>query len=445
VDQKAKEEIALFRYALIRPLVDEGLSAAEFSARLGQVASRSHQRPKGEWRRISRRTILRWIDAYRNGGFFGLAPKDRCDTGTARAIEGDVLDLAETLKREAPRRSSAQIAEIIARKTGTVLSERTLRRHLARRGATYAELVGTDRRVYTRFERERPNEMWIGDGLHGPKVTGRKTHLFAFIDDHSRLIPHGEFFFDESLPRLERTLKVAIEKRGLPGAIYVDNGAVFVSHQFDRICAHLGIRRILATPGEPAGRGKIERFFRTVRSQFLVEVATEGVASLAELNASFIAWTEVVYHHRHHSETQETPAQRFDAGLVRREVDPAVLAEAFRWEEERNVAKTATVSISGNRYEVNGHLVGKKVSLRFDPFDMSAIEVFFRGESFGLARAHVLKHSAHPAARKAAEEPAAPASGIDYLAALRAEHEASLRREIPYRDLDDDEEEEDDV
>jgi putative transposase len=444
MDQRAKEEIALFRYALIRPLVDEGLSAARSSARLGEIASRSHQYPGGEWRRMSRRTILRWTRAYRKGGFFGLAPKDRRDIGTARAIPADLLELAETLKREAPARSSAQIAEIIGRKTGAVVSDRTLRRHLARRGATRGELLGGDRRVFTRFERERPNELWMGDALHGPKILGRKTHLFAFIDDHSRLITHGEFFFDESLPRLERTLKVAIEKRGLPAAIYVDNGAVFVSHHFDRICARLGTKRILATPGEPAGRGKIERFFRTVRSQFLVEVTTEGVASLAELNASFIAWLEVVYHHRHHSETQETPAQRFDTDPVpRREVDPATLAQAFRWQEERTVTKTATVSVAGNRYEVDGHLVGKKVVLRFDPFDLSAIEVFFREESFGAAKPHVLKTNAHPAARKAIEEPAAPASGIDYLAALRAEHEASLEREIPYRLRN--EEERDDV
>lgn len=441
MDEKAKEETALFRYALIRPLLDEGLPRAEFSARLDEVVQTSHEHPGGARRRMSRRTLLRWIDAYRTGGFSGLAPKARCDIGSARAMDADVLELAETLKREAPARSSGQIAEIIARRKGVVVSERTIRRHLARRGATHAELAGGSRRAYVRFERERPNEMWTGDMLHGPKLLERKTHLFAFIDDHSRLVPHGEFFFDESLPRLERALKVAIEKRGVPGAIYVDNGAVFVSGHFDRICARLGIQRILATPGEPAGRGKIERFFRTVRSQFLVEVATEGVASLAELNSSFTAWLEVVYHHRAHSETRQTPLERFMAAPPPPLRDPAMLAEAFRWQEERTVTKTATVSVAGNRYEVDSHLVGRKVTLRFDPFDLSHIEVFFRDESFGLAKPHELRRDAHPAARKPVEEQVAPASGIDYLAALRAEHEASLHREIPYRSRLKDEEE----
>ena len=278
--------------------------------------------------------------------------------------------------------------------------------------------------------------------LYGPKLADprdpkklRKTYLFAFIDDRSRIIPHGEFFFDESLPRLERTLRVAIEKRGVPKAVYVDNGAVFVSHQFNRICAHLGIKRILATPGEPAGRGKIERFFRTVRGQFLTEVETEGVSSLAKLNSSFIAWAEIVYHHRIHSETKETPLERFGSDFTPKSAEPKTLHEAFLWEEIRTVTKTATVSLGGNRYEVDGHLIRRKVTLRFDPFDLSRIEVFFQGQSFGEAGPYLLKRGAHPSAKAEIELPKIEKSGINYLELVRAEHQASLEREIPYREL----------
>lgn len=441
MDEKEKEEIALHRYTLIRPLLNEGLSRAEVVARLKEVAAASHLDTKGRWKKVSTRTLDRWIQSYHREGFAGLCPKERCDVGSVRATEVDILDLAESLKREAPGRSSAAIVAIIKKTKGVLVSERTVRRHLAKRGATIAGLQGTARRVYARFEKAAPNEMWVGDVLHGPKIPDpldpsrlKKTYLFCFIDDHTRLVPHGEFFFDETLPRLERALRVAIEKRGLPKALYVDNGAVFVSNQLDLICARLGIRRILSTPGEPAGRGKIERFFRYVRQRFLVEVEVEGVVSLPELNRAFTAWVEIDYHHRVHSETRQTPLERFSDSFTPHVPDPATLYRAFLWEEERLVAKTACVSISGNRYEVDPHLVGQKVALRFDPFDLSRIEVFFRGEPFGEAKPHVLKSFTHPGARKSAEEER-PKTGIDYLAALAAEHETSLYSQIPYREL----------
>ncbi len=446
MDEKAKEEVALFRYTLVRPLLSEGLSRAEVLSRLKEIAHASHLDHSGRWRKVSARTLGRWVEAYEKSGFSGLMPKERCDVGSVRAIEAEILDLAEALKREAPGRSSARIAAIIEKTRGVEVSERTIRRHLGKRGATTAELSGKARRVYGRFEKEAPNDLWIGDALHGPKIPDpadpaktKKTFLFSFIDDHSRIVPHGEFFFDESLPRLERTLRVAIEKRGLPKALYVDNGAVFISNQLDLICARLGIRRILATPGEPAGRGKIERCFRTVRSQFLTEVEVEGVASLGELNASFIAWLEVEYHRRIHSETKQTPLERFTDSFTPQVPDPVTLYRAFLWEEERAVAKSATVQVAGNRYEVDAHLVGRKVTLKFDPFDLSRIEVFFRGEPFGEAKPHIIKTFTHPQARKPIEKNA-PKTGIDYLAALKAEHEAELYRQIPYRELLEEEE-----
>lgn len=442
MDEKQKEEIALFRYTVIRPLVDTGPPGYKISAVVNQIASVSHQDWRGRWIKISPRTVERWTKAYRKRGFDGLKPKDRSDIGQVRATDIGILDLAENLKREAPGRSSGAIAAIIKKTRGIGVSERTIRRHLGRRGATYSELKGEGRRVYGRFEKDEPNELWLGDVLHGPKIPDpkdptkqKKTYLFCFIDDHSRVVPHGEFFFDETVPRLERALRVAIEKRGLPKALYVDNGAVFISHQLDLICARLGTRRILSTPGEPAGRGKIERFFRSVRQRFLVEVEVEGVATLAELNKSFIAWLEVDYHQRIHSQTKQTPLERFTDSFVPHVPDPKTLYEAFLWEEERAVTKTATVSLVGNKYEVDQHLVGRKVTLRFDPFDLSRIEVFFRGESFGWAKPHVLKSHTHTAAGKPAEENR-PKTGIDYLAALRDEHEESLYRQISYSELE---------
>ena len=129
--------------------------------------------------------------------------------------------------------------------------------------------------MFGRFEADRPNELWTGDALHGPTIGGRKTYLFAFLDDHSRAIVGHRFGFAEDTVRLAAALRPALASRGVPDGIYVDNGSAFVDAWLLRACAKLGIRLVHSTPGRPQGRGKIERFFRTVREQFLVEITGE--------------------------------------------------------------------------------------------------------------------------------------------------------------------------
>ena len=157
---------------------------------------------------------------------------------------------------------------------------------------------------------------------------------------------------------------------------------MFIDSGLRRACAVLGIKLTHSAPGRPAGRGKIERYFRTVRDQFLVEIATaaDGVGTrvdtLAELNSLFTAWVEQVYHQRVHSETEQAPLARFlAAGPAGADARPQLLAEAFRWGEWRTVTKTATVSLHGNLYEVDPALAGSKVELVFDPFDLTDITV----------------------------------------------------------------------
>ena len=178
--------------------------------------------------------------------------------------------------------------------------------------------------MFGRFEAARPNEMWTGDALHGPVIGGRKTYLFAFIDDHSRLITGHRFGHAEDTVRLAAALRPALASRGVPERIYVDNGSAFVDAWLLRACAVLGIRLTHSTPGRPQGRGKIERLFLTVREQFLVEITGDPgeagrrhVAGIAELNRLFTAWAETVYHRRVHSETGQAPLAAVGGRLER--------------------------------------------------------------------------------------------------------------------------------
>jgi putative transposase len=278
--------------------------------------------------------------------------------------------------------------------------------------------------------------MRAGDALHGPVIAGRKTYLFAFIDDHSRLITGHRFGHAEDTVRLAAALRPALASRGVPERIYVDNGSAFVDAWLLRGCAVLGVKLTHSTPGRPQGRGKIERLFRTVREQFLVEITGDPgqggrrhVSSIAELNRLFTAWAETVYHRREHSETGQAPLQRWADGWARAAPplpDPGQLHEAFLRSERRTVRKTATVALHGNTYQAGPSLTGRKVELVFDPFDLTSIEVRWQGNPAGHATPHLIGRHAHPKARPEQPVPPAPATGIDYIALLDAAHDTRL-------------------
>jgi putative transposase len=432
------QQVALFRYQLICPALEPGLSRKARGRIVRAIAARTHAGPFGGQHRYSRDTLDRWIRRYRAGGFDALAPSIR---QPGSRIDTGVFELAVALKRENPERTAAQVARILRASTGYSPSESTLLRLFHRRelmGAATGQAV-----VFGRFEAAAPNERWVGDALHGPRVGGRKTYLFAFLDDHSRLAVGYRFGFAEDTVRLAAALEPALAARGVPGSCYVDNGSAFVDAWLLRACGKLGIRLVHSTPHRPQGRGKIERWFRGVRDQFLVEVSDSSAAELAErglrpaaglleLNALFTAWVESVYHHQIHSETGQTPLTRWHDGWQAAGHGPVMpatdaLTEAFLWSVLRTVTKTATVSLHGNTYQVEAALAGRKVELVFSPFNLEVIEVRHGEKSFGHAVPHVITRHTHPKARpETPEPPPVPATEIAYLQLVADAHHAQV-------------------
>jgi putative transposase len=440
MEDPRRRDIALFRYGLIRAAADADLSPPERGRLVRELAGREHRDPDGDWVRVGRSTLDRWIRNYRTGGFDALVPQPR-KTGPISDVE--LLDLAVRLKRENPRRTATHIVELIVtdlagRDEGRqVPSERTVQRHFARLGL-HVRPDGRPPEAFGRFEAAAVNDLWVGDVMHGPVVAGRKALLFAFCDDHSRLIVGHRWGRTEDVLRLEAALRRGLAARGVPKRIYVDNGSPFVSHQLQRACAVLGIQLVHSRPGKPQGRGKIERFFRTVRAQFLVEI-DDQVETLPKLNDLFTAWVETRYHHKTHRETGQTPLARFTAAGIPAAPSAELLREAFLWAETRTVTKTAMVTLHGNHYEVDPQLVGRRVQLVFDPFDLEHLEVRHNGQPFGTAIPHELRTHVHP---KATAEPPEVLDGmpttstaIDYLALVEAEHAQATRRPINYGDL----------
>ena len=425
MDEDRRREIGLFRYALVRDAADPGLSKAERGRLVRALAEREHVGPDGRLVRVARGTLDEWIRFYRRGGFEALVPRPRVVLPRTAA---EVLELAFALKRERPERTAAQVREIMLATAGEgrVPGLRTLQTHLARAGLNVRADGRSPGKVYGRFEASVRNELWTGDGLHGPTLAGaaaRRAVLLAFIDDHSRLLVGWRWGTGEDVFRLEAALRAGLMTRGVPAAVLVDRGSAFVSSQLLRACAVLGVRLIHASPRAATTKGKLERFFRTVRDQFLVEI-DDGV-ELAELNRLFSAWLEVVYHRRVHSETGQTPLERFDAAGAPPLPTPALLREAFLWSVERIVTKTATVSLHSNQYEVDPALVGRKLELVFDPFDLTRIEVRYQHRPFGEAVPLVIGRHTHPRAERELPPPGAP-TGIDYLKLLAAKRDAEL-------------------
>jgi putative transposase len=402
-----------------------------------ELASCEHTDPFGRRVRISRQTTDRWIRDWRAGGFDALVPSPRQCTSRTPA---EVLELAVALRRENLDRTAAAIARILRTQLGWAPDERTLRRNFHRLGLGVAATGSAS--VFGRFEAEHPNDLWTGDALHGTRIQGRMTYLFAFLDDQSRLLPGYRWGYAEDTVRLAAALRPALASRGVPKAVYVDNGSAYVDAWLLRASAKLGVRLVHSTPRRPEGRGKIERLFRTVRDQFLVEITGEPdvlgrhhVTDLAELNRLFTAWVETQYHRTVHSETGQTPLERWLFGGPFPLPAPETLTEAFLWEEHRRVTKTATVSLHGNSYEVDPSLVGRKVELVFDPFDLTRIEVRLAGVPMGLAIPHRIGRHSHPKAKP--ETPAAPPkpTGIDYAKLIEIAHAAELARGVNYAAL----------
>jgi putative transposase len=426
MDSKQQEQVALHRWAVIAEAANDRLTAAGRGALARQIAARAHTHPDGSARRYSRGTIDRWLRAWRAGGLEALQPSPRGDTGVVRA-HPELFAEAAALRLELPGRSAAQIASILYHRHGIRVAERTIRAQL-RRAGLHREALAAEPKAYGRYEAARCNERWITDVLVGPWVPwprrdgSARARLFLIVDDHSRLLVDGRFFAHENARACQELLRRAITRRGVPDVLYCDNGAPFSNAWLARTCGVLGIRLVHSRPYSPEGRGKQERLNRYIREAFLAEATHAGIESLEQLNDLFFAWAEQVANRRVHAETGQPPICRFEAGGPPRQAGPGLLREAFRWSVTRKVTRTATVPLEGNAYAVDPALTGRRVELRYDPEDLTAIEVFLDGRPAGTAVPFVTRRHVHRAVPQAA--PADPAAtGIDYLGLVAAAHD----------------------
>jgi putative transposase len=383
-----KQRVATFRFTVIGELVASALDPGEQERLIREKSRRKWQIPFSSRTHVSRSTMLRWIRVYRKSGrkIESLYPDDRDDSGKSRAIDDETAQNLITLREQMPRAPIYQLIETAFKRhlvtPGTQLCKTTVYRFLNRRGLMQHMACAIDRR---KFEAQFPNDLWQSDVMHGFHVPFegklKKTYLIAFIDDHSRLVPYGAFYFSEGIQCYLQAMEQAVLTRGLPRKLYVDNGSAFRSNHLESVTASLGIALIHATPYTPQGKGKIERFFRSVRSGFL---STAPTSALTDLNEAFSTWLREVYHQKVHSATNETPFARFTAHLECLRKAPNNISDHFRARARRRVAKDRTVTLNGKLYEAPVALIGQQIELLFHPHDPGPVEAIFANTSHGF-------------------------------------------------------------
>ena len=371
----AAQAIALFRYGLIAELTHLPTGHPGLYALLRQKAAQDYTIPGSSRCRVAPETLRHWLKAWRRGGFDALCPKPRADIGRSRAVPQAVADALLTLKEEQP--------------------------HLSILIGKHSNKTAPTDEGRRRFAFDHPGQLWMSDVMHGPSVlmpdsrVRRKTYLIAFLDDATRLVPYCAFCLSENTQAFLPVFKQALLRRGIPQRLYVDNGANYRSHQLALVCARLGVALIHARPYQPQGKGKQERWFRTVRAQLLPNLSDADTASLDNLNRRLWAWVEGEYHHSAHRGLDgHSPLERWAMSSATGAPAPRLpgpgldLDALFQVETKRRVQRDHTVSLNGTLFEIDAALVGHTVTLRYDPSVpvSRGVEVWSEGKFIERAR-----------------------------------------------------------
>jgi len=429
MDAKA-EKIALFRYALIAPLVLEALPRGELTRRAQEIAARQYDIPASQRTSVSVDTLLEWALRYRKGGLEALAPQPRQDRGQPRVVPPALAQLIERLKRENPHRTGTTLLRelaLSADQNTPPISASTLYRFLKQRGLTTRQLLAPPAR--RKFQAERSNQIWQANMLFGPYVQrpgGGKMQVFlhAILDDASRLIPHAQFYSTQGLDACLDCLRQAVAARGLPVRLYMDNAKTYRGQQLARIAASIGILIVHTPPYQPEGRGKIERYFRSLREQFLANLDPQVSLSLEALNQRLWTWIDNVYHRSEHSALQTTPLLRWQRDIEHiRQLPPSTdLRRLFFYRLDRLVRRDCTFQLQLRLYEAPPHLVGQTIEVRFDPLDPVEVEVYFQGQLQATARLVDPVINAQLPSAKPAAMPQPEPTGINFVELLQKKH-----------------------
>jgi len=395
---EAEQKKALARYAAVCWVSERVSEQDPCVGTLQTVISQAAQKSWDGYA-FSAGSIERYYYAYRNDGFQALVPAQRADKGRSRALSPEAQEKLIALRVEHPRMdASVLVGHLLERgELEPQFSMSSVYRLFAAHGLDRASLKAGSFQPHSgpqkAFETAMSNMLWMADMMYGPTIVtegGKPMHtrLFALIDDHSRLCPHGEYFASEGSDCFMAVLYEAIRTRGVPEKLYTDNGKVFLCRHLRIVCANLRIKLSHARPYAAWSKGKVERFLRRIQRQFQATLVFDPVHNLAELNARFATWLEGDYHQQEHRGTGEPPACRFMANseALRPAPPDEQLRRLFLFQETRRVRKDATVSVKGVYFELTPALRAQYVQVRYDPRCLDEVEIWHQDRFVQIAK-----------------------------------------------------------
>jgi transposase InsO family protein len=363
------EKIALFKYGIIAPVIHD--TAKRQTDYFKDIAQKIFDVPDIGRKTYSWRTFKTWLRDYRIHGFDGLKPKERTDKGASRKMDTALALVIKEKFETFPQINISALYRMLAAEgyiNGGSPCQETLRRFINNHDLKPEIEPLTPRK---KFEKPHVNELGLSDVMQGMPLLiynkKRRPFLCGIIDDHSRLMVGFKWAFSENTQTLELVLKEAILTYALPKVLYCDNGAVFSSTHLQSVCARLNIALVHSKPYDSPARGKIERFWRTVRQGFLAILPQNENRSLEQFNQSFAHWIDAHYHRVIHHTTAQTPLDRYldDLKMTQlKRVEQHQLDLIFYQTVIRKVKNDATISLNGQLFEVPQQYIGNKIELR---------------------------------------------------------------------------------
>ena len=374
-----KHDIALMRYSAIAPLIT-GLQEdyPSRSAFFRDASVKGVTAPDGSVKHYAPSTIEKWYFSYKSGGFDALIPSGRSDAGKPRKLDDSLQEQIRYLKTTYPRMSAAAIFRQL-RDDGSIrngeVSEATVCRYI---NLLSLEMKTSTNQDMRRYERAHINEVWCGDSSVGPYLKtpdGKKHKLYiiALIDDASRFITGIDIFFNDNFVNLMSVMKSAVAKYGKPKLFNFDNGSSYKNKQMELLAARIGSSLNYCRPYTPTAKAKIERWFRTMKDQWMASLDMREFRSLDEVRGSLLSWVHTYNNTPHSSLNGKTPQERFfsESEQIRR-LSQEEIDRDFLLEIERRVSSDNVVVIDQVEYEVDCRFSKQKIRLRYSP-DMNDI------------------------------------------------------------------------
>jgi putative transposase len=394
-----QKRICDFRHSVVAELGNPYLSRGQLTRLIKEKSNREYEIPYSKRTTLTDGCIRRWLGLYRKYGKQGLNPQIREDRGKSRTIEEkEQIAIIALLESRPDLTAVAAVRKL--REQGTIdedIPSSSLSRFIKSQGLTSKERQKShEKEKSLKFNFFSPLECVQSDVMYGPAIADKngkmkKALLMTFLDDATRRIVYGKFSFSEQSILFEDGIKHTLKAQGMIGQLYTDNGSSFVSNQTRRILDILGITLSHSKPGRPQGKGKQERFYRTVRDQFTRPLDMNTIKDIDDLNARFNTWLECEYHRSPHRGLLEylTPLDAWVAKAHHIKPMPASvdLDRIFLHLLSRKVYKDSTFTLRGTLFETPSILSGKRINILFDPHPpITRVLLTFGGKEYGYAK-----------------------------------------------------------